>query len=77
MDAALKSARTRIGRSDFPVPNAAKLPAWPTPAYSADAAGVNVLGVARWAAFRCVAAASTQVLDLGEVRSLRSRLGRS
>ena len=37
VDAALKSARTRIGRSDFPVPNAAKLPAWPTPAYSADA----------------------------------------
>jgi len=37
VDAVLRSARTRIGRSDFPVPNAAKLPAWPAPAYPADA----------------------------------------
>ena len=37
VDAALRSARTRIGRSDFPVPNAAKLPAWPAPAYPTDA----------------------------------------
>lgn len=35
------------------------------PAYSVDAAGGNVRGVARWRDFRCYAIAQGQVLDLG------------
>ncbi len=36
------------------------------PAYSADAAGVNVLRGRKWSAYRCCAIAGEQVLDFGE-----------
>jgi metallophosphoesterase superfamily enzyme len=42
------------------------------PAYSPDAAGVNVVGAPRWAAYRCAVIAGDAVLDFGEVRRLRS-----
>jgi putative SbcD/Mre11-related phosphoesterase len=35
------------------------------PAFSADAAGVNVVGDPRWKAYRCCVAAGGQVLDFG------------
>jgi metallophosphoesterase superfamily enzyme len=44
------------------------------PAYSADAAGGNVLGVALWSNYRCAAIAGEQVLDLGPVGALRAHL---
>jgi putative SbcD/Mre11-related phosphoesterase len=44
------------------------------PAFSRDAAGVNVLGDERWDAFRCCVIAGDRVLDFGEVRQCRSRL---
>lgn len=44
------------------------------PAFSRDAAGVNVLPVSRWRSLRCYAIAADEVLDLGEVGTLRSRL---
>jgi putative SbcD/Mre11-related phosphoesterase len=44
------------------------------PAFSRDAAGVNVLSVACRREFRCYAIAADRVLDLGEVGTLRSRL---
>ncbi len=40
------------------------------PAFSRDAAGVNVLGDSRWQAFRCCVIAGERVLDFGEVKSL-------
>jgi uncharacterized protein len=40
------------------------------PAFSRDAAGVNVLGRARWQAFRCCVIAGERVLDFGVVKSL-------
>jgi putative SbcD/Mre11-related phosphoesterase len=40
------------------------------PAYSADAAGVNVLGAARWTAYRCGVVAGDTVLDFGTVGAL-------
>lgn len=40
------------------------------PAYSPDAAGVNVLGSARWGAYRCCAIAGDKVLDFGPVAGL-------
>ena len=43
------------------------------PAFSLDAAGVNVLGDARWAGCRCLAIAGDQVLDLGDVAELARR----
>jgi metallophosphoesterase superfamily enzyme len=43
------------------------------PAYSRDAAGVNVLGPPRWRAFRCHVIAGEEVLDMGELRTLRRR----
>jgi putative SbcD/Mre11-related phosphoesterase len=43
------------------------------PAFSADAAGVNVLGDLRWRSFRCCVPAEDQVLDFGEVGDLRRR----
>lgn len=46
------------------------------PAFSKDAAGVNVLSVRRWGALHCQAVADDRVLDLGEVSSLRRRLSR-
>jgi metallophosphoesterase superfamily enzyme len=44
------------------------------PAYSREAAGVNVLSNGRWRRYRCCAIAEGQVLDLGEVATLRIRL---
>jgi putative SbcD/Mre11-related phosphoesterase len=44
------------------------------PAYSADAAGVNVLGAPRWSRYRCCAIAGERVLDFGELGELRKRL---
>jgi metallophosphoesterase superfamily enzyme len=41
------------------------------PAYSADAAGVNVLRGRKWAAYRCCVIAGEQVLDFGEVGKMR------
>ncbi|HEX6048075.1 MAG TPA: protein kinase [Gemmatimonadaceae bacterium] len=35
VDATLRAARGRVGRDDFPAPNATVLPAWPMPAYPA------------------------------------------
>jgi metallophosphoesterase superfamily enzyme len=40
------------------------------PAYSGDAAGVNVRGEARWKGFRCAVIAGDEVLDFGEVQRL-------
>lgn len=40
------------------------------PAFSADAAGANVLRDPRWAAYRCCAIAGTMVLDFGEIAAL-------
>jgi putative SbcD/Mre11-related phosphoesterase len=44
------------------------------PAYSRDAAGVNVLRVRRWAEYRCYAVAEGAVLDLGPVSGIRRGL---
>ncbi len=44
------------------------------PAFSAEAAGVNVLSVRRWRSYRCYVLAGERVLDLGELATLRSRL---
>jgi putative SbcD/Mre11-related phosphoesterase len=41
------------------------------PAYSGDAAGVNVLRARRWAEYRCCAIAGARVLDLGTVADLK------
>ncbi len=43
------------------------------PAYSDDAAGVNVRGDRRWRDFRCLVIAGEEVLDFGELRSLGRR----
>jgi metallophosphoesterase superfamily enzyme len=40
------------------------------PALSKDAAGVNVLGDARWRGYRCHAIAADQVLDFGPLGEL-------
>jgi uncharacterized protein len=42
------------------------------PAYSADAAGGNVLGVGRWSAYSCAVIVGDGVLDFGAVGRLRS-----
>jgi len=44
------------------------------PAFSPEAAGVNVLSVRRWRAYRCVVIAGDRVVDLGEVAGLGRRL---
>ncbi len=44
------------------------------PAFSAEAAGVNILSARRWRGFRCQVIAGDRVLDLGEVSTLRHRL---
>jgi putative SbcD/Mre11-related phosphoesterase len=41
------------------------------PAYSPDAAGVNVLGVRRWRDYRCGVIVGDRVLDFGPVAGLR------
>jgi putative SbcD/Mre11-related phosphoesterase len=42
------------------------------PAFSRDAAGVNVLGDPRWAQFRCHIIAGERVLDFGEMMGLKA-----
>jgi metallophosphoesterase superfamily enzyme len=44
------------------------------PAYSDEAAGVNILSERRWRAYRCYLVAEDRVLDGGEVATLRRRL---
>ena len=44
------------------------------PAYSADAAGVSVLGGREWGGCRCYAIAGERVLDFGELDTLRRRV---
>jgi metallophosphoesterase superfamily enzyme len=44
------------------------------PAFSKEAAGVNILSVRRWRALNCHIIASNQVVDVGEVSTLRHRL---
>jgi putative SbcD/Mre11-related phosphoesterase len=44
------------------------------PAFSKEAAGVNILSMPRWRAFCCHVIAGDQVIDLGEVSTLRRRL---
>ena len=46
------------------------------PAFSEDAAGVNVIPGRKWSAFRCAVIAGDRVLDFGELGALRKRLGR-
>lgn len=41
------------------------------PAFSLDAAGVNVLHDPRWQAYRCFAIAENKVMDFGEVKACR------
>jgi hypothetical protein len=43
------------------------------PAYSDDAAGVNVRGDRRWRDFRCLVIAGDEVLDFGELGALGRR----
>jgi putative SbcD/Mre11-related phosphoesterase len=43
------------------------------PAFSPDAAGVNVLGDRRWHGFRCYVIAADRVLDFGELAALYAR----
>lgn len=44
------------------------------PAFSKEAAGVNILSVRHWRGLTCQAIAGDHVLDLGEVSTLRRRL---
>lgn len=44
------------------------------PAYSTEAAGINILSMPRWRVYRCHLVAEDRVLDLGEVSTLRRRL---
>jgi metallophosphoesterase superfamily enzyme len=44
------------------------------PAFSNEAAGVNILSGRRWRNYRCYVAAEDRVLDVGEVATLRRRL---
>jgi putative SbcD/Mre11-related phosphoesterase len=44
------------------------------PAFSMEAAGVNVLSMRRWRELRCQVIAGERVLDFGEVGTLRRRL---
>jgi putative SbcD/Mre11-related phosphoesterase len=43
------------------------------PAFSADAAGVNVFGDRRWRPYRCCAVVGDKVLDFGEVGTLKAQ----
>jgi metallophosphoesterase superfamily enzyme len=47
------------------------------PAFSEEAAGVNVLGVCRWGSYRCCVIAGDRVLDFGDLATLRSRMKRA
>ncbi len=44
------------------------------PAFSKEAAGVNILSMPRWRAFCCHIVAEDRLLDLGQVSTLRRRL---
>lgn len=44
------------------------------PAFSKEAAGVNILSIPRWRALCCQIVAEDRILDLGEVSTLRRRL---
>jgi metallophosphoesterase superfamily enzyme len=44
------------------------------PAFSTDAAGVNVLGDRRWSKYQCQAIVGGEVLDFGRVGEMRRRL---
>jgi putative SbcD/Mre11-related phosphoesterase len=46
------------------------------PAFSEDAAGVNVVSARKWRKYRCCVVAGDRVLDFGELALLRKRLGR-
>jgi metallophosphoesterase superfamily enzyme len=43
------------------------------PAFSVEAAGVNVVGEERWRSYRCGVIAGEEVLDFGRVGALRGR----
>jgi uncharacterized protein len=47
------------------------------PAFSEDAAGVNVISTRKWKKYRAAVIAGEGVLDFGELAGLRKRLGRS
>jgi uncharacterized protein len=47
------------------------------PAFSQDAAGVNVVNARKWQKYRCCVVAGDHVLDFGELAALRKRLSRS
>jgi putative SbcD/Mre11-related phosphoesterase len=47
------------------------------PAFSADAAGVNVINVPRWRSLRCWVIAGERVLDFGLLGKLRERMERA
>lgn len=44
------------------------------PAYSTEAAGVNILSLPRWRSFRCHVIADDNVVDVGDISTLRTRL---
>jgi putative SbcD/Mre11-related phosphoesterase len=46
------------------------------PAFSGDAAGVNVINSRKWSRCRCCVIAGDRVLDFGELAALKKRLGR-
>ena len=46
------------------------------PAFSQDAAGVNVVNARKWQKYRCCIVAGDRVLDFGELGALKKRLGR-
>ncbi len=46
------------------------------PAFSGDAAGANVIQTRKWPKYRCCVIAGNQVLDFGELQTLRKRLDR-
>lgn len=75
-----RANRPRYSRSRF-APETINGPCYLTvprrlilPAFSKDAAGVNVLSMRRWRGYRCHVVAEDRVLDLGEVSTLRRRL---
>ena len=46
------------------------------PAFSADAAGVNVLKTKRWRSFRCCVIAGERILDFGKLAELQAKMSR-
>jgi metallophosphoesterase superfamily enzyme len=75
-----RANRPRSARSRF-APNTIDGPCYLSgprrlilPAFSQEAAGVNILSVRRWRALRCHLVAGNRVIDLGEVSTLGHRL---